>query len=172
MMVAICRMQAFDLPRVLEIQAAGYAPEFCETKSLFAARLTAAPETAWIAKRGLQICGYLMAYRSRLGNATSWNAPFQPVRDGACLYLHDLAICPTAAGQGIGPALIRHAWSWAGEQGLTHSALIAVQNSRPFWERQGYRDENHLTAVEQRKLASYQGPAVYLSQRLQTTLAG
>ena len=82
------------------------------------------------------------------------------------LYLHDLAVHPDAAGLGLGPRLVRHAWAHAAQAGWRHSTLVSVQSSVGFWERQGYAATQPDGAEQQARLATYPGRSVYMIRRL------
>ncbi len=161
-------MQAADLPAVLAVQAAAYPPALHEDGATFAGRLAAAPDCAWVAAGPLGIAAYLVGYRSSLGKVTPLGGSFSPLVAGAssCLYLHDLAVSPTAGGQGLGLGLARTAWQAACANGLTHSALVALADAAGFWERLGYQTASSLDSRQQRHLQSYPPPATYMVKML------
>jgi len=76
------------------------------------------------------------------------------------LYLHDLAVAPRAAGQGVARRLVGAMLARAG--GLRHSALVSVQDSRPFWESLGYA----VAAGDPGALATYPADALYMTKSL------
>ena len=80
--------------------------------------------------------------------------------------LHDLAVAPQAAGQGLAQRLVSHLWARAAEERLSHSALVSVQGSQPFWERLGYRVQALDDPAQQRHLDSYGPGACYMAQPL------
>ena len=54
------------------------------------------------------------------------------------LYLHDMAVLPGMAGQGLARRLLQPLWEQAAAQGLRQSALVSVQGSEGYWQRHGY----------------------------------
>lgn len=151
-----------DLPELLRIQAACYGAGFLEGADRFAARLAVAPHSSWLACGTDGFArGYLVAYPTVRGAITPLNAVFRPAAQPDTLYLHDLAVHPDAAGLGLGPQLVHTALAWAAEHHLTHSALVAVQGSLPFWRRLGYAASAPAPGAAD-ALASYGSGAHYL----------
>lgn len=159
-------MQPPDLPWVMAVQQQCYVPEMVEDLATLQARLHAAPQHAWVAEHHGTVCAYLVGYRSVRGSLSALGATFAPTPKGDCLYLHDLAVAPSAKGLGLGPRLVRHALQQAQAQGLAHAALVSVQDSRVFWEKQGFQAWQAPTPEQQALLATYSGPAWYMTQAL------
>jgi predicted N-acetyltransferase YhbS len=82
------------------------------------------------------------------------------------LYLHDMAVLPGMAGQGLAQRLLQHLWDQATAQGLRHSALVSVQGSQRYWERHGYAVQQLAQPLQQQRLASYGDGAVYMTRNL------
>jgi ribosomal protein S18 acetylase RimI-like enzyme len=160
------RMHHEDLSAVSAVQASAYPAFFLEDDATLRARLTTCADTAWVAQGAQGVCAYLVAYRCLPGRVTPLGAQFAPPPGANGLYLHDLAVSAAAAGQGLGPQLVRHALAQARSEGLAFSALVSVQGSEAFWHRLGYQVQV-LEDVQQRAhLASYPGQAVYMRQAL------
>ncbi len=158
-------MVSGDLAAVMAVQTEAYGDGFIEDVGVIAARLEASPETAWVAEDGHGVCAYLVGYPSLEGRMTSLGGLFRvaPVPD--CLYLHDLAVSPRAAGRRVGPSLVKKALAFAQDARLKSSTLVSVQASRAFWLRQGFCVAMPV-AEESAKLDSYPGDAVYMAKRL------
>ncbi len=165
-MPTIRLMQADDVLDVLGIQAECYVPHMNESAAVIGLRLAAAPATNWVAELAGEVVAYLAAYPSLLGKVTPLGGCFEVPVTPDCLYLHDLAVSSCARGSGVGSALIRKARAVAAAAGLSHSALVSVQNSRQYWERQGYRVMDDLTAPQSASLASYEAPGWYMTCRI------
>lgn len=160
-------MREDDIAGVLAVQSLAYGPGFLEDEATIRARWQAAPHTAWVAVDELQVCAYLVAYPSRLGKVTLLHGGFDVPAQADCLYLHDLAVSPRAAGRGLAPALLQVAWQAAARLGLGWSALVSVQGSQGFWLRYGYAEPAGLDAAQRERLASYPGGAAsYMLRRL------
>ena len=166
MSATIRRLTAADLDAVMRVQAACYPRELNEERGLFARRLTAAPETAWLAESAGTACAYLFGYPSRPGRITPLGGDFAPSRSATALYLHDLAVAPAAAGQGLGRRLVATAVAAAQGLGLMQATLVAVGGAEKFWQAQGFRRADALAAEQQARLAGYGPAAVYMQRPL------
>ncbi len=163
----VCRaMQLSDIAAVIAIQAEAYIDEILEADEVIRARFNAAPDTAWVAESGGNLCGYLVCYQSALGEVTPWGGAFVHKPNANTLYLHDLAIGKNAIGLGVGRALVDCALSYAKQCSLQAAALVAVQNSKSFWQKFGFNEYNQLPMVQLQRLASYAGPAFYMTRSL------
>lgn len=163
----ICRaMQLRDLEAVIRIQAEAYIDEILETDEIIHARFTQTPDTSWVVERDGEVCGYLVGYQSVLGEVSPWGSEFLHKPESTALYLHDLAISKSAAGCGLGLLLVNHALMEARQRALRAAALVSVQNSKFFWQKLGFNECAQLDEIQQRNLASYSGPAIYMTREL------
>ena len=144
-----------DLADLLAVQRACYGPGFVETAEVFARRLASPANCSLVLERDGQVCAYLAAYRSALGKVTPLHGDFEAVPQADTLYLHDMAVLPTCAGQGLAAA-----------QGLRHTALVSVQGSQTYWERHGYAQQPLGDAAQRERLASYGAGAVYMARAM------
>ncbi|TBU90675.1 GNAT family N-acetyltransferase [Stutzerimonas kirkiae] len=158
-----------DIPDVMSIQAECYPVDVLEEESVVRARLASQPGFGWVAEDRQGVCAYLFAYPSRVGKVTPLDGEFQQQVQADCLYLHDLAVHPRAAGRRIGPALVGHALEQARRLRLRYSALVSVQQSHDFWARQGYARHDRLEPQQLDNLASYRIPAIYMVRELLST---
>jgi len=154
-------MSEADLHAVLAVQAACYPPAMQEAAAVVLARLRTAPGTVLVACDAAGVCAYLFAYPSRLGAVTPLGAGFDAVPDADTLYLHDLAVAPRALGLGLARRLVASLLD--SHKALPWAALVAVQDSRRFWEGQGFAVQD---AGEEgvRRLATYPGGALYMAR--------
>jgi predicted N-acetyltransferase YhbS len=131
-----------------------------EAADVVRARLRASPDTVLVARDADGVCAYLFAYRSRLGKVTALGGEFVVPQAPDTLYLHDLAVAPRAAAQGVARRLVDAMLAQAG--GMRHSALVSVQDTRRFWESLGYMP----AAGDAAALATYPAGALYMTKRL------
>lgn len=162
--IALRHMRESDLDAVLAVQAAAYPPAMQEAAALLGARLRSAPSTALVACLDGAVCAYVFAYPSLLGRVTPLDAPFVPAPAPDTLYLHDLAVAPHALGRGLARRMVARLLARAASDGLRHTALVSVQDSRAFWESLGYREDAGRPPCT--ALASYPGAAIYMTRRL------
>ncbi len=161
-MYSIRLMTEADLPQVMKIQQQAYEATVLESESVIRARRSSSPQLAWVAEDASGVCAYLFCYPSQVGQVTPLDGGFHSPANADCLYLHDLAVAPRAAGRRIGPALVKHALHKARQHQLRYSALVSVQDSQPFWSRFGYAEHAGLNAHHAEHLASYGIPATYM----------
>ena len=155
-----------DLPGLLAVQLACYGAGFVESGEVFAARLASPANCSLVLERAGVVCAYLAAYRSVMGKVTPLHGGFEAVPQPDTLYLHDMAVLPGCAGQGLARALLQPMWEGARGQGLRHTALVSVQGSQAYWERQGYAVQPLADAAQRERLASYGDGAVYMVRAL------
>jgi ribosomal protein S18 acetylase RimI-like enzyme len=171
MTITLRPMLDADLPAVLAVQAACYPPAMQEAFDVVLARLRAAPETCLVASDGEgegagvgdPVCAYVFAYASRLGAVTPLGAGFAPAPDADTLYIHDLAVAPHALGRGLARRLATELAALGLARGLPHAALVAVQDSRRFWEGLGFA-AHPPGPRDAAALASYPGGALYMAR--------
>ena len=156
-------MRMHDIPDVLAVQAESYAPHMNEEESVVRRRFEAAPDTAWVVESAGAVTAYLVAYPSLLGQITPLAGSFTLPNQADCLYLHDLAVMRRNRGTGAATRLVERAFAFMRAQGLRHSALVAVQDSRHFWENLGYRPSEALSPAQENLLASYRTMAAYMT---------
>ncbi|WP_429951562.1 GNAT family N-acetyltransferase [Comamonas sediminis] len=156
-----------DIPGLLAVQLACYGEGFVESAEVFALRLASSANCSLVLERGGQVCAYLAAYRSVQGKVTPLHGDFEPVARPDTLYLHDMAVLPALAGQGLAQALLLPMWERAQADGLRHTALVSVQGSQRYWERQGYAVQPLHDAQQRQRLATYGDSAVYMAKAIQ-----
>ncbi|PUA18547.1 GNAT family N-acetyltransferase [Glaciimonas sp. PCH181] len=167
---SVRRMSAEDVPALLQIQMACYPPSMTEPEAVILMRLQSSQQTCWLLEHDDTPSAYLFSYPSHRGMVTALNATFEVASNPDCLYLHDLAVSPRLRGQRAGQALVKTALAYARSAGLGSSALVAVQQSQPFWMAFGYSPHHNLSTEASKNLLSYQVTgftnAIYMLQTL------
>lgn len=157
-------MRIADIPSVLEIQALCYTELVPESGDSLKAKLSASPATCHVACQQDRVIAYLISLPGLFDsppelNAATCNLPPNP----DSLYLHDVAVAPSARKSGAGTALVQQFIAQTGELNFSHASLIAVQNSRLYWQRHGFCPVLPTPAIRV-KLASYGNNAVYMER--------
>lgn len=155
-------LRASDLPAVMRVQRLCYVPELNEDGDTWRDRLATAADFAWVAETGGEVFAYLATYPSRLDKVTPLGGEFVVAAAADCLYFHDLAVAPAAAGSGLGASLVEHALQAAQRHGLAYAALVCVQDALAFWQRRGFAERRPLAPDAASALATYPPPACYL----------
>ena len=155
-----------DLPGLQAVQRQCYGADLVEGTDVFARRLAHPANCSAVIAQDGQVRAYVVAYRSCWGQVTPLHGDFSDHPTPDTLYLHDLAVSPQWAGQGYGQALRQWLSSQASAWGLRWSALVSVQNTQAYWQRQGYRPQPLSDATQRQRLDSYGPGAVYMGQPL------
>lgn len=157
-----------DVPAVLQIQAQCYGAQYVEGEGVFTRRLLAPHHCSWAAEHAGRLVAYLAAYWSAPGKITPLQGDFAAVPVPSVLYLHDMAVAPAAAGQGLAGALLDAVRAQAlARGGITQMALVAVQDAHHYWARKGFVRCRPADVQAQQHLASYGPDACYMAQPLQ-----
>ena len=160
-------LAAQDLPGLLAVQQACYGAAFAESADVFARRLASPAQCSLVIVQAGEVVAYLAAYRSCLGKVTPLHGDFTACAAPDTLYLHDMAVLPHLAGQGLPQRLLQPLWEQATAHGLRQSALVSVQGSEGYWQRHGYVAQPLHQPEQQQRLASYGEGAVYMARTLQ-----
>ena len=158
-------MTPADLPAVMRIAAVVH-PNYPEDEAVFAERLGLAPAGCLVlAGESGELSGYLISHPWPRGSLPALNSFLKAIPAGTSdWYLHDLALLPRARGGGRAAAGVSRVLSTAQRAGCKAIALVAVNGSAAFWERQGFR-RVHDPALAG-KLASYDDGARYMMRDL------
>lgn len=159
-------MQPQDLAAVYQIQTLAYVADMVEPPALLASRLAAAPDCAWVVEQEKKVAAYLAAYPSVHGQVSALGQDFQVAQFANAIYLHDMAVAPEQAGQGLARAMLASALAYAGLQGWQYACLVSVQSTRSYWQGLGFIEQTDLNEEQTIKLASYAGPAFYMVREL------
>lgn len=151
-------MQERDLPRAAAIAAVVH-PDFPEDDAVFAERLRLYLHGCHVLMRDDTVAGYILSHPWHDGAPPALNTllgrlpPSPPV-----YYIHDLALMPAARGSGAAADIVRDLITHARQAGFPSVALVAVNDSEPFWHRLGFRPAGSSV-----NLASYGGNARYMT---------
>lgn len=152
-------LRADDIAAVLEIQSICHDAAKQESAEAFLAKLQAAPDACFLALLPSGPVGYLVAVPVMGGSPPPLHSADGTVPAAAdALYLHDLALHPSARGSGAAGALIAAYFDALQQRGLTLACLTAVNASRPFWERHGFRATTPAAPLD-----TYGDDACYMS---------
>jgi len=159
-------MRPVDLPSISEIEVLCYTEIAPESDECLLAKLSASPSTCYVACQQHKVVAYLISLPGSFEHPPELHAvtcELPPNPD--TLYLHDLAVSPNARGTGAGKALVERFITRAKELNFKHASLIAVQGSKTYWERYGFRPIPQTGALKA-KLASYGDNAEYMEAKI------
>lgn len=153
-----------DVAAVLRIQALCYGADYVEGEAVFTRRLQLAHQCSWAAEQGGRLVAYLAAYWSQPGKITPLQGDFVAAPQANVLYLHDMAVDPAQAGQGIAARLLAAAQAQAQARGVQRAALVAVQGAASYWQRRGFVPSQPRDTLQKTHLGSYGDDALYMEQ--------
>jgi len=155
-------MSVADFPSILAIQALCYTELVPESEQSLQAKLRASPATCNVVCWQGNVIGYLIAVPWSFGsppllNAATCNLPALP----DSLYLHDMAVLPTARNVGAGKMLVERFIAQVAELNFNCASLVAVQDSKLYWQRYGFQPVPQTTILKA-KLISYGANVEYM----------
>jgi ribosomal protein S18 acetylase RimI-like enzyme len=163
----IREMTPADLPEILTIQNSCFKPQFLETISIFAEKLSLFPSGCFVANNGSKCTGYLFSHPWPAGQSAPLNKSLYPLPTGCdSLYLHDCAVHPDAQGCGLAKKLINKVIETAVAIGANSIQLVSVQHSEVFWKHFGFDIVNKESPQKTRNLTTYGSDAVLMSLKL------
>lgn len=128
-----------DIPDVLNVQREAYPAGMLEAGGTFAKKMGLFPAGCLGCWEGTTLAGYVFSHPWQRDIIVPLDANLTGLPDGAeGFYVHDLVVAPPFRGQGVSSRLWQRVLSLASETGAASLTLVAVRNSEPFWERQGF----------------------------------
>lgn len=156
-------MTPADLDDVMPIQTASYGEHWQEDRATFADKLARFPSGCFICESDGVVAGYIFSHPANLESPPTLNDRLPADLSGATGYfLHDVAVHPSHRDRGCGGALLRAALAVAARYPLV--GLVAVQGSRPRWERFGFRPHDPDDPVFVRIRTIYGDAAEYMTR--------
>ncbi len=153
-------MSGYDFGAVFEI-ANKVHPGFFEAETVLAEKFALYGQGCYLLEVGEKPAGYVLSHPWKRGSLPALNTLLGAIpADADSYYIHDLALLPLTRGVGaagrITAALTKHAQV----MNYPTMSLVAVNNSLPFWEKQGFVTEERPELAE--KLAAYEDAARYM----------
>ena len=157
-------LRRVDLPGLIPIAEVAH-PALAERPEVFAEKWRLFPEGCFGADQDGDLRGYGIAHPWVLNEIPPLDAFLLALPDPAtCLYVHDVAILPSARGHGLAATLVDLWVQVARMRGLPALSLVSVYGTFKLWSRLGFRDAS--SAVATPKLQSYGPTARYMIRSL------
>ncbi len=113
----------------------------------------------------LSVVGYGISYPWRLDDVPPLDRFLGNIPpDADCLFVHDVAMLPTARRNGAGRGFIEHATRLARLLGLPYLALVSVYATQDLWGRCGFAPSSSAATAAQ--MATYGDAARYMVAEL------
>lgn len=126
-------------PEILKLQSEVYLLVEPESLEVLKDKWNRTPNCCFIYRESEKLKGYLLAHSwSREQPPKLFNA-LPKETEGNILFLHDLAVASSSFGQGIGSKLMKHLIEVATGLCFKEIRLVSVQDSKLFWQRQGFK---------------------------------
>lgn len=116
-----------------------YYPKFWEPFEAFSHRLEIYPEGCMEATVNGEAVGYLYSHPWDYESLVPLGAVIELPSRLNCYYIHDVAVCESYRGLGIGERLALAGMRIGFREGYYRIKLISVLDSYRFWERLGFR---------------------------------
>lgn len=157
-------MTRADLSAVARIAAIVH-PAYPEDPAVAAERLALDPAGCFVFDGADGPSAYLLSHRWVDGAPPALDTHLHalPAHPNVW-YIHDIALMPETRGQGAARAIVAALDALARSHGLHRLALVAVNNSVPFWQRHGFTDATTPALAE--KLTTYDGDARYMTREI------
>ena len=153
-----------DIEAIDAIQRTVHA-DFPEARAVLLERLDLCPAGCFVLEKRGEICGYVLSHPWRRLSPPPIDTRLGAIPACADIwYLHDLALLPDTRGSGAGAGAARLLAAEARSDGFRTMALVSVNGSQGFWERQGFSMRRDETLAA--KLSTYGDDAVYMEHDL------
>lgn len=163
--MSITTVREAHWPAILRLQNEAYVEVEPESLPVLQSKWHQSPDLCFVYEDAQRqdIAAYLLAH--------AWHSPLPPKlysalppeSEGDCLFIHDLAVSPQYAGQGVGQQMMGQLIQRAREEGFDHMRLVSVQHSSPFWAKLGFQPAPHVPVD-----ASYGPGAILMAYSLAT----
>ncbi len=153
-----------DIDAIYGIQCIVHA-EYPEAREVLLERLELCPAGCFVLEKGGVVSGYVLSHPWRRLSPPPIDTRLGAIPAGAdSWYLHDLALLPGTRGSGAGAKVATLIAERARRDGYQTLALVSVNGSQGFWERQGF--SVHQDEMLAAKLSGYGNEAVYMERDL------
>lgn len=138
-----------DIAEVLRVQKDAYREELLEAGDTFIRILGVFPDGCLGYFDDGSMGSYVFSHPWVSDRIVPLDHPRTHLPDDAdCLYIHDLAVAKSHRGRGVAGQLVTALFKLAESRGFPCLALVAVQDSEPFWERWGFQRHETLLYAE------------------------
>lgn len=157
-------MHRNDLARVYEIGCIVH-PDYPEDEAVFSDRLEVYPQGCFVLQADEGLIGYAISHPWQAFAIPALNVELRSLPENAqSYYLHDIALMPQARSGGRASSVVAKMAEQAKSEEFAAMALVAVNGSQGFWERQGFQVTQRPELVE--KLQTYSDDARYMVREL------
>ncbi len=122
-----------------EIEKEAYRPEFFESSDTYRCKMRAFAQGCIGAFDDGHLVGFALSFLQNGAASLPLDCTDIPPCDNPdTLYIHDVAVRKAYRGRKIADQMIQELFRLARNEGMAHSALVAVQGSENFWQKFGF----------------------------------
>lgn len=134
-----------DIAAVLRLEKEAYVPGLRETERGFLRKIQIFPQGCLCCEEEGQIHALVISHPWRGEEEVEIDAHELVLPDPPdCYYIHDLIVEKAYRGRGLADVLMKQVFEVARANGLSKIVLVAVQNSKEFWEHYGFQPVREL----------------------------
>lgn len=148
-------------PDIAALERAAYPVELVEGESALGSKTLCFSSGCFVAKNAEDVVGYLIAYPLPWGKIPHL-AECGQVDERINLHIHDIVVATSYRNQAVARGLLSTVFSQAKKNNFLTVSLVSVNNSKDYWQRQGFHLEKHAS----RELG-YGADAYYMTLTLQ-----
>ncbi|ODC04073.1 hypothetical protein BFW38_11545 [Terasakiispira papahanaumokuakeensis] len=163
--MSITTVREAHWPAILRLQDEAYSEIEPEPLQVLQSKWHQSPDLCFVYEdmQSQDIGAYLLAHAWHSPVPPKLYSPLPPASEGDCLFVHDLAVSPRYAGQGIGQKMMAQLMQRARAADFDHIRLVSVQDSSPFWAKMGFKSASQASVDD-----SYGPGAVLMTCALAT----
>lgn len=155
-------MKPADIPAVVEIAEQAH-PLFPEEPEVFYEKQRLFGSFCFVLEFDGAVAGYCLAHPWMRNRVPALNSLLGSAPERIdCLFVHDVAIAPSARGNGATRNLMDTLVDTAGRHRLRAITLVSLYGSDRLWRRYGFV----ATDIERGQIASYGPSALYMCKLL------
>jgi GNAT superfamily N-acetyltransferase len=141
-------------------------PDFFEDAAVLSERLKLYPQGCFVLSgANASLIGYAITHPWHLYAMPALNSLLGGLPEApSTYYLHDIALLPQSRGTGAAGTIVSLLADHASRSGFSTMSLVAVNGSTGFWEKQGFRKEDHPELNS--KLQTYSNDARFMVRHL------
>lgn len=139
-MIEYCSLTPADIGAVCRLQETCYQPAVHESAHSLQAKIIAAAHSCFLASKHGVAVGYVIALPWKIGLPIALDSPSCQLPVSAdCMYIHDVAVCASVRGDGVGKQLLALVQAETERCLLSRQCLVAVQGAEAFWQGLGFQ---------------------------------
>lgn len=157
-------MEEKDLAAVVKIADVVHV-DYPEDEAVLSEKFKLYSKGCFLLEMDGEAIGYFISHPWMFKELPTLNKMLESIpADPTTFYIHDIALLPAARGTGASSAIMKIITEHANVGGFNNMSLTAVNDSIPFWQKQGFvvEDDPVLAA----KLRTYDDDARFMFRSL------